>query len=99
MKSTVFWDIKLCIPFKGNQNFGENVSILLTAFALVSCSTYSSTLKMEVICSSVISVDFQHTAWCYITGDSVLYFCKIPFNVFTSHLQNGFHITADVCPF
>jgi hypothetical protein len=33
-------------------------------FSLVSCSNYSSTLEMEVICSSETSVDFQRTIRC-----------------------------------
>jgi hypothetical protein len=32
-----------------------------TSFTLVSCSAYSSTLKMTAICSSEMSVDFQRT--------------------------------------
>jgi hypothetical protein len=42
------------------------------AFMLVSCSAYSSTLKMEAICSSYTSVDFQWAAWYYIREDSTL---------------------------
>jgi hypothetical protein len=42
------------------------------AFRLVSCSAYSSTLKIEVICSSETSVDFQRTTWCYIPVDRTL---------------------------
>jgi hypothetical protein len=41
-------------------------------FTLVSCSTYSSALKMEAICSSETSVDFQRTTLHYILGDSTL---------------------------
>jgi hypothetical protein len=40
--------------------------ILPTSFRLISCLTYSSTVKMEAACSSETSVDFQHTTWCYI---------------------------------
>jgi hypothetical protein len=36
------------------------------ASTLVSCSAYSSTLKMEVICYSETSVDFQRTTQRYI---------------------------------
>jgi hypothetical protein len=39
---------------------------LLAAFTLVSCSAYSSTLKMEEIFSSETSVDFRRTAQRYI---------------------------------
>jgi hypothetical protein len=37
----VFWDIKPC-----------NRALLAASFVLVSCLVYSSTLKMEAICSS-----------------------------------------------
>jgi hypothetical protein len=36
------------------------------------CSAYSSTLKMEAICSSETSIDFQRTARRYIPEDSTL---------------------------
>jgi hypothetical protein len=49
---------KLCLP---------------PAFTLVSCSAYSSTLKMEAICSSETSVDFQRTTRRYIPEDSNIY--------------------------
>jgi hypothetical protein len=39
------------------------------AFTLVSCSAYPSTLKMEMTCSSKMSVDFQLTTWRYIPED------------------------------
>jgi hypothetical protein len=42
------------------------------ACALVSCSAYSSTLKMEAICSSDTSVDFQRTTCSYIPEDNTL---------------------------
>jgi hypothetical protein len=41
-------------------------------FTLVSCSAYSSTLKMEVICSSETLVDFLRTTRRYIPEDSSL---------------------------
>jgi hypothetical protein len=50
-KSTIFWDITPCSP--------------QPAFMLVSCSAYSSTQKMEAICSSETSFDFQRTTWRY----------------------------------
>jgi hypothetical protein len=43
---------------------------LLSAFVVLSCSAYSSTLKMEAICSSNASVDFQRSTWCYIPEDN-----------------------------
>jgi hypothetical protein len=46
-----------------------------SAFMLVSCSAYSSTLKMEAICSSETSVDFQRNARRYIPEDSTVLKC------------------------
>jgi hypothetical protein len=43
------------------------------AFTLVSCSAYSSTLKMEAICSSETSVDIQQITQRYIPEDSTLH--------------------------
>jgi hypothetical protein len=43
------------------------------AFTLVSCSAYSSTLKVEGICSSETLVDYQRTAQRYIPEDGTLY--------------------------
>jgi hypothetical protein len=43
------------------------------ASMLVSCLAYSSTLKMEAICFSKMSVDFQHTTWPYAPEDSTLH--------------------------
>jgi hypothetical protein len=40
------------------------------AFMLVSCSASSSTLKMEAICFSEMSVGFQWTTRCYVPEDS-----------------------------
>jgi hypothetical protein len=43
------------------------------ALALVSPSAYSSTLKMEVICSSETSVDCKQATWRYVPEDSTLH--------------------------
>jgi hypothetical protein len=43
---------------------------LRPAFMLLSCSAYSSTVKMEAICSSEKSVDFERL---YIPEDSTLH--------------------------
>jgi hypothetical protein len=40
---------------------------------VVSCSAYSSTLKMEAICSFETSVEFQRTTRRYIPEDSTLH--------------------------
>jgi hypothetical protein len=42
------------------------------AFVLVSCSAYSLTKKMEAICSSETSVDFQRATLCYIPEQRTL---------------------------
>jgi hypothetical protein len=42
-------------------------------FMLVSCLSYSLTLKMEVICSSGTSVDFQWTTWWYVPEDRTIH--------------------------
>jgi hypothetical protein len=65
MKSTIFWDITPCSPLK--------VKLCLPlAFTLVSCSAYSSTLKMLAICSSETVIDFQRTTRRYIPEESIL---------------------------
>jgi hypothetical protein len=43
------------------------------AFTLVSCSDYSSILKLEAICSSETSVNVQRTTSCYFPGDRTLH--------------------------
>jgi hypothetical protein len=40
---------------------------------LVSCSAYTSTLKMEAICSSETSDDFQRTKRRYTSEDKTVY--------------------------
>jgi hypothetical protein len=46
---------------------------LVTCFMLVSCLTYSSTLKTEETCLSETSVDFQRTTMHYVTKDRTLH--------------------------
>jgi hypothetical protein len=84
MKSTIFWDITPCSLLKVNRRFGgtyrlhlqgrrtSRASNLPPAFTLVSCSVHSSTLKMEAICSSETSIDFQRTTWHCISEESTL---------------------------
>jgi hypothetical protein len=43
-----------------------------TAFTLVSCLAYASTLKMEATCSHKMAVDFQRTTWRYIPEDKAI---------------------------
>jgi hypothetical protein len=69
MKSALFWSITPCSPLKVNRR-------LPPAFTLVYCTAYS-TVKMEGICCSETSVNFQRTTWHYIPEDSTpdnLYF-------------------------
>jgi hypothetical protein len=87
-KSTIFWDIMPCSLLKVNRRFGRTYRLHLQgrrirqareelclpyAFTVLSCSAYSSTLKMEAICSSETSVGFQRTTWRYIPEDSTLH--------------------------
>jgi hypothetical protein len=88
LKSIIFLDITPCSPLKLNKSFGRTYHLhlqdrrlnrakyqlfLLPAFTLVSCSAYSSTLKMELIFSSETSVDFQRTTRHYIPENNTLY--------------------------
>jgi hypothetical protein len=66
MNSNIFWDIT------PSTDVSEE-SLLAPVFTLVSCSTYLSTLKMEAICSSETSFDFQRTTRRYISEDSILH--------------------------
>jgi hypothetical protein len=80
MNSPSLWDIMLCSLLKINQHFGTchlRLQDLRVSQArnqheavgkLVCCLFYCSTLKMEVTCSSKMSVYFQLTAQCYIPG-------------------------------
>jgi hypothetical protein len=47
-------------------------ALLAACFMLVSCLAYTSTLKMEVICSSETSVGFHRTTQCYNPKDRIL---------------------------
>jgi hypothetical protein len=53
--------------------FSSSSSFLPLAFTLVSCSAYFSTLKMEAIFPSEMSVDFQRTIRRYIPEESTLH--------------------------
>jgi hypothetical protein len=67
MKSSIFWDTTRS-PVKVNQSFGGSCRLLLHASVL----SYSVTLKMNVTCSSKMSVDFQRTTWRHIPEDRTL---------------------------
>jgi hypothetical protein len=75
MDSFIFWDITPCSPLKVN-GFLEKISpaylglkVLLAACFL----TYSSTLKMQVLRSTEMPVEFQLTTWRYIPEDRTLH--------------------------
>jgi hypothetical protein len=81
-------------------------SLKIRAFTLVSCSAYSSTLKMEAMCSSETSVDFQRTTRRYIPEDSTLHNnrCEnLTFYLFSAYVIwtgtkfHNIHTTALVC--
>jgi hypothetical protein len=55
------------------RNQSESNLCLPPTFMLVSCSAYSSALKMEAICSSGTSVDSQRTTRGYIPEDGTLH--------------------------
>jgi hypothetical protein len=52
----------------------ETIINLAACSMLVSCLSYSSILKMEVIFSSETSYDFQRTAWHNIPEDTIRLF-------------------------
>jgi hypothetical protein len=81
MMASVFWDTSTCIPLKVNHIFGGTCCFHLqgqrirqarnehesgTMQSCSACLTYSSTLKMQAIVSSEMSVDFQRTTRRYI---------------------------------
>jgi hypothetical protein len=89
MESSIFWDIMQRGPVEVNQSFGGKYRLLLqnrgvkqainsalfaASFMLVSCLDYSSTLKMEMICSSEHSVGFISQKIYLFTDQDVLKF-------------------------
>jgi hypothetical protein len=88
LKSSIFWDITPCSALKVNRHFketfrlnlqgrkicrGRNQREIKCQAELVSSSAHSSTLKMEVTCSSGKSVNFQLTTRRYISEDRTLH--------------------------
>jgi hypothetical protein len=77
-EESVFWDITLSIVHrKSTDDSKERVACLSPAFTLVSCSACFSTLKMEVTCSSEMSIDFQRITWRYIPEDRTLFIKEV----------------------
>jgi hypothetical protein len=62
--STIFWDITQCSPLCVNRRFGGSWFLAQLIF---------STLKMEAICSSKMSVETQRTTRRYIPEDDTLH--------------------------
>jgi hypothetical protein len=61
-KSTDVSEEYMSLPSSGLKNKSSRLC-LSPGFTLVSCSPYSSNLKMEATCSSETSVDFQRTTF------------------------------------
>jgi hypothetical protein len=82
MKSTIFWDITLCSLLKIIRRFGGTSPPSSGSKNKLARNqhesrwlAYFSTLKMEAICSSETSVDFQQTIRRYSPEDGTLHFC------------------------
>jgi hypothetical protein len=89
MKSTIFWDITPCSPSNVNRLSGGAYRLHFQGWRIsrarnqreskwqaeffASCSAYSSTLKMEAICSTETSIDIRRTTRRYIPEDSTLH--------------------------
>jgi hypothetical protein len=88
LKNTIFWDITTCRPLKVNRRFrgtspsssGSNKSSKIPVTRFATCfqagillSLFDPRAKMEAICSSEMSVDFQRTILHYIPEDSTLH--------------------------
>jgi hypothetical protein len=65
----------------------QHESTFSPAFTLISCSAYSSTLKIEAICSSETSFDFQGTTQRYIPDDRSLVLILFSCSTLTSTLK------------
>jgi hypothetical protein len=82
--SSGFCYITPCSPLKVSGRFGRTYHLHLyggritkkaenaASVVLVSFLGYSSTLKMEALCSSEMLVEFHRTAWRYIPEDRIV---------------------------
>jgi hypothetical protein len=59
----------VCVHISSDQIMQQDAKIQ-HCFLVVAYLAYSSTLKMEAICSSEKQVNLYHTAWLHIPGDS-----------------------------
>jgi hypothetical protein len=71
-KSSVFWDITPCSAARVNLYFSGIYHFHLQAI-LGSCLAYSSALKIEMILSYEMSVDFIRITRCYVPEDRTLH--------------------------
>jgi hypothetical protein len=77
-KSYIFWDVTLYSTVKVSRRFRGTYCLHLQQSStcclllLVSCLTYSSTLKMEAVHCSETSVDFHRTTRRHISGNKTL---------------------------
>jgi hypothetical protein len=87
MKNSVFWNVAPCrsclnrcfggtyrLHLQGKKILKRRTSSLQTPTHSGSLLEYFSTLKMEAICSSETSVDFENIARRYNPGDITSYF-------------------------
>jgi hypothetical protein len=76
LKSSMLWDITPRSPLKVNRRYlayssALKMEAIFSSEMLVSFSAYSN-LKMEAMCFSETSIDFQRTTRRYIPEDSTL---------------------------
>jgi hypothetical protein len=74
------------------KSVSTELQVNTVGFVLVSCSEFSSALRMVATFSSETSIDFQRTTWRYITEERILrkyrcwslklYMCVCSFPVF-----------------
>jgi hypothetical protein len=102
IKISIFQVITSCSSVKVNWRFrgtcslhlqGRRISqaLLATCFTLVSSLAYSSTLKMEVTCSSKTWVDFRQTTRRYMPEDRILQ--EWYFKICTVHIQWNLYLS------
>jgi hypothetical protein len=94
MKSIIFWDMTPCSLLSFNRRFRG------TYLACWFAEPISSTLKMEVMCSSETSVETQPTTRRHIPEDDTLYidlFIHVAFPTFESHMSNVNFLSCSVC--
>jgi hypothetical protein len=77
IKSAIFWAVVSCSPVEVHPCFrgtyaGDKQS-LLAVFLLATYLGYSSTLKMDAVCSSKTSVNFEWTTWHDVSEDITLH--------------------------